>query len=400
MVKHQKIISVFISSPSDVTQERATVIEIIEDVNKLIGDQHGCNFQPVTWENDVLPTFGNNPQATIDAEVGDEYDLFLGIMSTKFGTPTESASSGTEHEFERAYSRKMNNPEAVEILFYFQEPGHSGRQIDVKELGKVENFKSKISDKGIYANYKSLEDFKTKVTSHLSKLMPRILEGHATEDPAEATAQLSENDDTVSPSQKNLLADPLEFLSGLDDSDEPGFMELTEQTEDAFSATRLQLEALSTAVTKMGDDIQEQASILTSSPGTLSQSETRNVLRDSSRSMEAFVETSAAVLPLFRNHLSEGIRLSRDLIIVLSQDNVGTKKDRDDLSSAFVTMRLGMQRGLSGFEDLSSTLGSLPRATSEFNRAKKRTKAIVDGVCSLISDALNQIEEIEDALLP
>ncbi|WP_108861782.1 DUF4062 domain-containing protein [Ruegeria sp. Alg231-54] len=398
MVRQNKVITVFISSPSDVSIERSIVGEVIEDINRLKGDTLGYQMRTVTWENDVIPTFGETPQAVIDKDVGDEYDVFLGIMSTRFGTPTDDAASGTEHEFEKAYARKIQKPNSLEIMFYFQEPGHSGRSINIEELAKVEKFKSNISDKGLYALYKSTEEFKTKVSAHLSKIMDRVVQKNelGASSPVSSNRENTENNKKDLPNQP--LADPLSFLTGLDDAEEPGLFELSEQTSDALSAASIQLGSLNSAVTKMAEEIQTQAAKLNANPNGPSQADIRTSYKESSRSMEAFVETSAAVLPLFHNHLSEGIRLSRDLIIILSQDNIGTREEREELLDSFVHMRNGMQSGLDGFVGLSETLASLPRATSFFNRAKKRTKAVVDGICGLTSSAIEQIDEIIEIL--
>ena len=51
------------------------------------------------WEKDVFPAFGEDSQDVINKQIGTDYNIFVGIMWKKFGTPTSRAESGTEEEF-------------------------------------------------------------------------------------------------------------------------------------------------------------------------------------------------------------------------------------------------------------------------------------------------------------
>ncbi|PYL26201.1 MAG: hypothetical protein DMF37_02915 [Verrucomicrobia bacterium] len=49
---------------------------------------------------------GADAQDVINHQLA-EYDIFLGIMSCRFGSPTKRAHSGTEEEFNRAGFRNI-----------------------------------------------------------------------------------------------------------------------------------------------------------------------------------------------------------------------------------------------------------------------------------------------------
>ena len=57
------------------------------------------------------------PQGIINKQIG-EYDIFIGMMWKRFGTPTGKAGSGTEEEFRLAYEY-WETTKSVMILFYF-----------------------------------------------------------------------------------------------------------------------------------------------------------------------------------------------------------------------------------------------------------------------------------------
>ncbi|MBE1291378.1 MAG: DUF4062 domain-containing protein [Rhodobacteraceae bacterium] len=387
-------VSVFISSPSDVNEERKIVESVIEEINQMIGRNLGLRLRPLKWENDVVPVLGRSPQEIIDEDIGDQYDIFLGIMSTRFGTPTKSAASGTQHEFEKAYSRKASDPNSIELMFYFQNPGHSGREIVPSELQKVLDFKESISSKGLYCNYNNTDDFRTHVTSHLAKILGRIsdkLQSQPSNHTPKKSQPIVEIDDVTEPD------DPLRFLNQLDDDDELGFVELSDEIASAMAAATENMDRLVSSVTKLSDELVQQTRSLEGTTPA-SQEQAKRTLKAASHAMERFVTTSSSILPSFQSNLFNGLQLSRELLIILSQDNIGTEEERATIFQQFEELKSGMQISLDGFHSMSQAVLDSPRATSEFNRAKKRTNAILQGASSLISSAIEQVESVQEEL--
>ena len=351
----------------------------------------GYIFRPITWQNDVVPLFGAHPQDIIDDSVGDNYDGFLGIMSTKFGTPTKEWASGTEHEFRRAYARKIALRQSLELMFYFQNPGFSGREIDVQELNQVVSFKESISDKGMYSQYKTIEDFTTKVTSHLSQLMDLIIKNKAllSVETVEITTQTSETD---------ALANPLSIFEALSNEEEPGFIELTEDATDSFGSAISQLSALTDALSTLSNETNSQTATLTKLGDKKSINDTKAILKKSSRTMDNFVETSTVILPLLHSHLAVGLQLSRELIIIAPQESAVTERDKLSFYESLAAMKNGMDQGRISFVTLSDQITALPRATTEFNRSKRRLKAVIDGLCKFLDSAVVEVSDIQHEL--
>ena len=95
-------IRIFISSPSDVQEERDALEKVItEDLQRTIGKQNGLHIEPLRWENIVRPGLGDI-QRQVSEQMG-EYDIFIGIFWKRFGTPTATHESGSEQEFREAY---------------------------------------------------------------------------------------------------------------------------------------------------------------------------------------------------------------------------------------------------------------------------------------------------------
>ena len=72
-------------------------------------------IESLKWENNVRPTIANKDgQSIIFEQIGNEHQIFIGIMNKKFGSPTPRAGSGTEEEFNAA---KTDSPELLFQLY-------------------------------------------------------------------------------------------------------------------------------------------------------------------------------------------------------------------------------------------------------------------------------------------
>ena len=112
-----RLIRVFVSSPGDVAAEREVLDEVAASINQTDGQAGGFRLELFKWENSVTPQIGPKPQQVVDAQTP-EYDVYIGIMSTRFGTPTGRYGSGTEKEFKDAL-KKWKQAGAPWITFYF-----------------------------------------------------------------------------------------------------------------------------------------------------------------------------------------------------------------------------------------------------------------------------------------
>ena len=164
-----KIYKCFIASPSDTAKEREICDQVFDEINKELGQVYNFRIESLKWENDVRPSFGTDSQNVINNQIGNDYDLFLGIMYKKFGTPTSKADSGTEEEFNNAWDR-YTKKDNIEIMLYFNNEPINPSEIVPTELEKVNNFKSKVSKLGgLYCQYNGCEEFEKKLRQHTNK---------------------------------------------------------------------------------------------------------------------------------------------------------------------------------------------------------------------------------------
>lgn len=156
---------IFLASPSDVKEEREIVKKVIETYNQI----HSCDnimLELLCWEDSTYPSFGDYPQDVVNSQIGDDYDVFIGILWARFGTPTLEYKSGTEEEFYRAYER-YNNGDDVELMVYRKDERVSPSAIDAEQLKKVNSFTSKVADLGgYYFTFTGKEQFHDMLLKH------------------------------------------------------------------------------------------------------------------------------------------------------------------------------------------------------------------------------------------
>lgn len=170
-------IRVFVASPGDVTRERDSLAGVINELNRtlraLLPDM-GVRLELVRWETDAFPSMGR-PQGIILDQLG-EYDIFIGVLWKRFGTPTGRAESGTEEEFRLAYDnwKQTGRPH---ILIYFNRaaipPPRTGE--DIQQLSKVVGFRDELSKIGLIWEYDNADLFPDVVRPHLTEVVGRLI---------------------------------------------------------------------------------------------------------------------------------------------------------------------------------------------------------------------------------
>lgn len=174
-----RIFRCFIASPGDTSEERDLCDKVIEDINTSMGSYFGFRLETVKWENNVHPAIGTDGQDVINEQLGLNYDIFIGIMYMRFGTPTPRAGSGTEEEFNRAVSLHQAN-NYVEIMFYFNNKASNISDIDATQLFEVKAFKEKVRNAGcLYWDYDGQEEFANYLRKHLIQYLSRMYGPHS-----------------------------------------------------------------------------------------------------------------------------------------------------------------------------------------------------------------------------
>lgn len=172
---------IFISCPSDVEPERTRLATVIKEDLEWLADELGVTLEFLDWPN-VTPGAGRPEKVILDDIKPKSWDVFIGILWHRFGTPPQknitgsprNYLSGTEEEFKAAY-RLWKDHKRPRVMFYRCKRDVSPDMIDTEQLKRVNIFFSEFSAAGkhpaLYHEYKEQADFERAVRKHLGQLL-------------------------------------------------------------------------------------------------------------------------------------------------------------------------------------------------------------------------------------
>jgi septum formation protein len=169
-----RVLRIFVSSPGDVGAEREVLDEVVKNINEIDGVERKVRLEILKWETHIIPKIGPAPQQVIDDQLP-HYDVYLGVMASRFGSPAGEYGSGTEKEFREAFAQ-WGAVGAPWILFYFKELPETPRTREsAEQLARVHGFHEELRQKGILCTYTetrgSSDSFFEQVSRHLRLLI-------------------------------------------------------------------------------------------------------------------------------------------------------------------------------------------------------------------------------------
>jgi hypothetical protein len=172
MAKRLTELSVFISCPSNLADLRGVAEAAVQEVSNTLRVTANKSLASISWKEDIVPGVAEDGQGVINQQTLRKYDIYLGMIGSRFGTPTPRAGSGTEEEFDLALDQFRSDSSSIRILFYLQAFGVNPFDLNPTELQKVVDFRTKLQEQGVlYKELESLDDALSSVKSHLLKLI-------------------------------------------------------------------------------------------------------------------------------------------------------------------------------------------------------------------------------------
>ncbi|MDG4594704.1 MAG: DUF4062 domain-containing protein [Candidatus Contendobacter sp.] len=270
MTRKSTVIQLFVASPSDVQRERDLLESIVTELNQAWSRSLGVTFELVRWETCVRPALGSDPQSIINEQIGDEYDVFIGILWGYFGTLTPRAMSGTLEEFERAYKRSKSTG-APEVMFYFKDAPIAPSKMDPVQLQQVQSFRASLPEKGsIYSTFEDEFGFQTSLRAHLAALAQKF-------------------SIVITPARNITFTETACIESTSLDVEDLGFLDYVELYESRMADLTTILTVISNATVRVGQQInqrtQEIADLQGQRPDTAT---TRRLVKRAADDMDAY----------------------------------------------------------------------------------------------------------------
>lgn len=379
MSKSVTLYNVFVASPNDVQTERDSLKEIIKEINLTTGTILGIKLELVNWESNVYPDFGSDAQDVINNQINDDYDIFIGIMWSKFGTPTNRSDSGTKEEFLRAYKRWKGNQQAIKLMFYFKNAPIHIDNINLEQIQFIRDFKHELGEKGgLYFPFDDVEQFKQLVRVHLSKALYDLVNSN------NSTTEIEIID-------KNTITKKEE------DVEELGLYENLEISEKMFLDTWVPINNMTqylTDLTSKLNDKTEAINKLVTVPDNVKIRESKRLIDQTAEDMLDYVNRTNVEIPIFKNLYKKGFNAFLDAYTIWKSIDSESEQLKNSMQS-ILGLKEGLTVGIRGMTSFMQSIQSIPAMTTALNKAKKKTVETVNNLIKEFEFALELIEEFE-----
>ena len=392
MARQETILSIFVASPSDVEEERNRLEDVIREFNTAWAQNLGIRLELIRWETHAYPSLGKDPQSVINEQIPQDFDLFIGLMWYRYGTPTGHAGSGTAEEFQRAKKRYDANPDDLQLMIYFKDAPAPipPSQLDHTQLAKITEFRLSLGEEGgLYWSYQTVEEFEKFVRLHLTRRVQAWKSQFHTQLPP-----------TPSVAKENVAT---KDSSDEIDYDELGILDLVEQAEDEFSTLTEITKRIASATDDIGKKVKNRSAEMTeftAGPDSKNRNAAKRLFERVATDMDQYVHRIETELPLFSRYLNSGMNaLTQAAVLSIEFSTDENKIEQIKNNAKFIrefreTMST-VESQLSGFRE---TVSSLPRMTTVLNRSKRAMASVIQRLIDELRGAQMMAQEAETSI--
>jgi hypothetical protein len=331
------------------------------ELNKIWSNTLGIMFELLKWETDVRPAFGPDPQSVINEQIGEEYDVFIGIFWGRLGTSTPRADSGTVEEFKRAYARFIADNDSLEIMLYFKDSPIAPSKIDPDQLKKVQDFKKTLSDMGgLFSEFEDELGFESSIRAHLTAIAQKFTK----------TKRSLVSSSSSSPSSV------VEVRTEIYDEDDYGYIDYIEIYESRMAEMESAISLINEATVRVGEQLASKAAEIKDG-AVLDAKAARRIIKRTADDLDSFSSTlSVQVTVLSSSRNSSFNALTNALAI---QDNFsGESENLQNLKNSLFLLIDEIATAKSAMSGMRDSTVSLPRISKELNKAKRLVVAQLD----------------------
>lgn len=363
------IITIFISSPIDVPDDRSLIIRTISGWNQRNGQIRRVFFQPLTWEQMVAPDRGGSVQEVIDSQIGANYDIYLGLMWSRFGSSTSKADSGTEDEFDQAIARH-DTGEGLTISFLFKNSAIPQDILDGIQYDKVQQFKKKVAAKGcLYREY--FDD--ASLTDAVNLILDRF--ANESSDFPDAGSRHGSRASPTTPTSGQNDHVPIVQIEG----DELGLLDLNEILENESSRFSNIMVVWGSRIEEMGKRTEEAANELNSISrfGQVDPKAAKKIINRVADCTDSLVDWGEENQNLIDDSMEKFAEAFSGLSVI-SKDFDASNEDIKTGIRAGETLIETVLEANASLEGLARSALSVPRVTKEVIRSNKRLAIFLD----------------------
>jgi len=162
MAQNVTLYNLLISCPGDIKDEVKLIETAVDEFNELYAEPLGVTIKTRHWSKSSYAQSGGKPQALLNEQFVSKCDAAVAIFWTRFGSPTDEYGSGTEEEIE------IMLQSGKQVFMYFSDKPIPPSQVNDENYKKIQAFREKYKDRGIYFTYSTDEEFRKRFFAHLS----------------------------------------------------------------------------------------------------------------------------------------------------------------------------------------------------------------------------------------
>ena len=418
--------TVFVSGGSETEAEKAALKRVLEEINGVLEKTHGVTLRLVGWPDTIRPGVNADPQSEINRQLDSNYDVYIGLLGSWFGTPTPRAGSGTEEEFQRALSLFQRDTRSIRLLFYFKRAAQDPFAVDLQQLQSVREFRDSLPGRGVlYRDFKDTPEFIQIVRENLHHLIiDEWHEGSWTELPPgdltrptapgrpamagdSATSAATSHDAAVvcpDPSLAEAAPRAKSDVSREEEIDEElGLLEVMEELQRAVASLTDTVARIGEHTVRIGAqfrDRTEETSRLTEQQAQLEHiggsrakqeylAKARELVNQAAVDLEQYADDMNADLLGFRADI-RAMLLSMRRAIALQREFEASPDQLNDHRTALRTLVETMTTSRTEITVFQASVARMPPLTGRFKRARKKATAMLG---ELIAEIQFSIEE-------
>lgn len=385
-MKKVNVLRIFLASPGDVKPEREMIFALKDELDLVIGKDKNIKFEIVNWEKNSYPGKGDDAQSVINSQIGDEYDIFLGIFWQRLGTPTSRHESGTVEEYENAKKKYELDKENTHILMYFKTEGSQNiYNIDLDQLQKVKDFKNRISSEDgiLYAEFERTEDLQNAIRLNLANLISDKF--------SKKRKQVNKNKNTHKIENENLgQYDKYDLLAKkIDDGDYniefENFLEDVEKTagflNDLTSSTNkliLVMDFFNTKTTERTNQLNRVNSI---KDERLRLNKAKKISNDYALDLDKYSEDFENLLPEFREAISNSVQSYSEIILKTINVEEFDENTKNELLKNLPPFIASIETAIEGTANFLETFTKIKvHLTTKFSTSKRRAELATNNI--------------------
>lgn len=384
-MKTVRLLRIFIAAPSDVEAERNALQDIISEFNLTSGRFSSIRLELVRWETHSRPGFGADAQAVINEQIGDDYDIFVGVLWARVGTATSRAISGTLEEFDEALKRHQANPGQISLMMYFKQSLLPPGGIDTAQLSQVQAFQKRVSNSGgLYATFEDTSDFTRQIRMHLAAEVQHW-QSRSRTDPTPSNGDMRTAEAVVVPDPPPNIVE------------EYGIVDYLEVIDESSRQLREVIDRINNATTTIAEESEKRAEEMKTLAATgTALADIKRVNNEAARNMEAYASTMEGEIPIFGVKIDLLLTaLSKLAIMLVEHDPSSLPQVEDALGHLRELRRAAEQARLSQWS-FRNSVAALPRMTVQLNQARRRVVSILDKQDDAFASALRLIDTTEE----